>query len=172
MGRQVLSSAHRPAPTGGCCLNREPAAGEEACGGPGSPPCHKHAHPSVVLGTKPRGAPRMTAPSRRARRRRLPLLIPDPFAGGELPRPPAVAPFARSGACPRAASAPTFTMCLLVSLATQPPCRTPAPLTLRNRYETPRACACLAPHHPGGVGAGLAPLTPALLAVPSLSWPG
>lgn len=109
----------------------------------------------------------MMAPSHRARRR-LPVLVPDPFAGGEPPWPPAVVLFACSCACPRATSAPTFTMCLLVSPAPQLPCRTPAPLTLRNRYETPRACARLTPHHLGG----LAPLALASLAVPLLSWPG
>ncbi|XP_032607444.3 E3 ubiquitin ligase RNF157 isoform X1 [Taeniopygia guttata] len=52
--------------------------------------------------------------------------------------------------CPRAA--PTFTMCLLVSPATQPPCRTPAPLTLRNR---PRGS-----QQQRGAAADLAPLPP------------
>lgn len=47
---------------------------------------HTHAHPLVLLGTKPRGAPRVTAHSHCARWWLL-IPVPDPFAGGHSSSP-------------------------------------------------------------------------------------
>ncbi|XP_033923382.1 E3 ubiquitin ligase RNF157 isoform X1 [Melopsittacus undulatus] len=77
--------------------------------------------------------------------------LPGLFPGREPLVPPSDPGSLLVCMSPLCDSAPTFTMCLLVSPATQPPCRTPAPLTLRNRYETTTACTRLVPSHPGGL---------------------
>ncbi|XP_061204269.1 cbp/p300-interacting transactivator 4-like [Neopsephotus bourkii] len=153
MGRQVPSSAHHPALAGGCCLHQEPAARGGACGDPASL-CHKHVPPSVLLGT----SPRMTSP---LPHRWLPVLIPDLFPGSEPLIPPSHPGCSLVCMSPPCHPAPTFTMCLLVSPTTQAPCRTPAPLTLRNRprgSQQQRAAAAGAPAplppRPPGPGAG------------------
>lgn len=123
-----------------------------------------HAHPLVLLGTKPQGAPRATAHSHCARWWLL-ILVPDPFAGGHSSSPPRLPHLLARVHVPQAANAPTFTMCLLVSPATQPPRRTPAPFTLRNRYEPPQS---LRPPRAPSWG-GFVPHALALLPIPYLS---